>query len=59
MSKLTEREKANLFIDKAILREKKPGEINVFVHHRIHENDAEAYIDGMIKLAEQIKIQSN
>lgn len=59
MSKLTERERAIIFTQRAFVRKKKDGEINIIVHHRIHDNDAEAYIDGMIKLAEQTKIQSN
>lgn len=59
MSKLTEREKAIIFSQRALVSKKKDGEINVIVHSRIHENDAETFIDEMIKFAEQTQIQSN
>ena len=59
MSKLTRRQQSIIFSQRAFARVNKDGEINVIIHHRINENDAKSYIDGMIKFAEQNKNQSN
>lgn len=53
-----ERENAIKFMD-ATLPSKNKGAKIVCVKIRIHEDEAAGFIDGLIKYAEQMRIQSN